>query len=176
MCDPSNVDEWRHIVKSVDVVIDCVGGEVITTVPYSILDAVIDEAAKARPDGPPLSYIYCSGTWVHGSDKSERKSDMTPLNDPLPLTSWRLGIENKAINAISRSFTANVVRPSLIYGAPGHSLVGMVFFPGAKNGTIVVPGVEDARVATIHREDLGEAFRLVGEKVSSLCFRSLIFH
>lgn len=146
--------------------IDCVGGEVISSVAHQILDTVIEEAAKHRPQGPPLSYIYCSGTWVHGDNKVDRISDHSPIHSPMPLTKWRLGVEQKAIRALSPSFTANVVRPSLVYGAPDHSLIGMLLFKGAQTGTITWYGDEDTRLATIHREDLGEAFRLVGEKVS----------
>lgn len=106
-----------------------------------------------------------SGTWVHGDNKTDIISDRTPLTRPLPLTSWRIGIEQKAISSISPSFTANVIRPSLLYGGSA-SLVGDVLFSSAKSGEITWFGEGDgARMATIHKEDLGIAFRLLAEKV-----------
>lgn len=105
------------------------------------------------------------GTWVHGDDKTDIISDRTPLNRPMPLTSWRIGIEQKAISSHSPSFTGNVIRPSLLYGGSA-SLVGDVLFASAKAGEITWFGEgENGRMATIHREDLGEAFRLCAEKV-----------
>ena len=102
---------------------------------------------------------------MHGDDKSDIISDRSPLTRPMPLTAWRIEIEQKAISSISQSFTANVIRPSLLYGGSG-SLVGDVLFSSAKGGHIVWFGDENARMATIHKEDLGEAFRLCAEKVS----------
>lgn len=109
--------------------------------------------------------LLLTGTWVHGDDKTDIISDRTPLNRPMPLTSWRIDIEQKAISSISHSFTANVVRPSLLYGGSG-SLVGDVLFSSAKGGEITWYGDGTGRMATIHKEDLGEAFRLCAEKVS----------
>lgn len=40
-----------------------------------------------------------------------------------------------------------------------------MLFSSAKEGEVIWLGDIDARVPTIHREDLGEAFRLVAEKV-----------
>lgn len=172
------------------MVIDAVGGDQIANIGHLILDTSIEQAKKARPQGPPLSYIYCSGeawrklygyrqvfgkltpiipyqtagTWVHGDSKTDIISDRSPLTRPMPLTSWRIDIEQKAISSISPSFTGNVIRPSLLYGGSG-SLIGDVLYSSAKSGEIVWYGEESARMATIHKEDLGEALRLCAEKV-----------
>jgi hypothetical protein len=163
--DPSDASQFRDVILENDVIIDAIGGDKIADIGHLILDTTIEQAKKARPQGPPLSYIYCSGTWVHGDSKTDIISDRTPLDRPMPLTSWRIDIEQKAINSISSSFTANVIRPSLLYGGSG-SLFGDIMFSSAKHGEIVWFGEEDARLSTIHREDLGEAFRLCAEKVS----------
>ena len=60
--DPSDPASFRHLIAEVDVVIDTVGGNSIAEIGHTILDTAIAEAKKARPDGPPLSYIYCSGS------------------------------------------------------------------------------------------------------------------
>lgn len=104
------------------------------------------------------------GTWLHGSGASKPISDRTPIDDPMELTRWRLKIENKAVSSISRSFTANVIRPSLLYGGSG-SLFAMMFSAARDNGVAEWYGDEGSTMATIHREDLGEAFRLCAEKV-----------
>jgi len=167
VCDPLDPSQYADLIGQVDVVIDTVGGDTLYKVGHTILDTCISESAKARPHGPPLAYIYCSGTWVHGDDKTEIISDMSPITRPMPLTAWRLEIESKALKAISKSFTANVIRPSLLYGGSG-SLIGATLFQGAKEGKITWYGDEDTRCATIHKEDLGEAFRLCAEKAYAI--------
>jgi nucleoside-diphosphate-sugar epimerase len=162
VCDPADPSQYREDLAGVDVVIDAVGGGNIASIGHIILDSAIEVAKKTRPFGPPLSYIYCSGTWVHGDHKTEIVSDRTPITRPNKLTEWRLEIEHKAVKSISSSFTANVIRPSLLYGGSG-SLTAMLF-SGAKAGEIVWFGDEDSRMALIHKEDLGEAFRLCAEK------------
>ena len=113
-------------------------------------------------------------TWVHGDDKTAILSDHSPITKPSKLTAWRLEIEKKATASASRSFTGNVIRPSLVYGGSG-SLVGATLFQGAKDGKITWYGQEDTRLATIHKSDLGEAFRLLGEKVCCTCCRCVPF-
>ena len=84
----------------------------------------------------------------------------------MKITSWRLQIERKAIASISKSFTANIVRPSVVYGGSG-SLTA-AWSESAKNGTVTLFGDASSRFAMIHRADAGEAFRLVAEKVRAL--------
>lgn len=61
VCDPTDASQFRELIREVDVVIDAVGGDQIANIGHLILDTTIAEAKKARPQGPPLSYIYCSG-------------------------------------------------------------------------------------------------------------------
>lgn len=92
----------------------------------------------------------------------------------MPLTSWRLDIERKAITSISKSFTANILRPSLLYGGSASIFAGV--FQSAKDGAIVWKGDAGARVSTVHKTDVGEAFRLAGEKVSFEYFGNDVPH
>lgn len=76
-------------------------------------------AAANIPNGPKLGFIYCSGSWVHGSSNS-------PVNDldivgaagspaPPPLIAWRVAFE-KTVHGASSTLAVAVVRPALIYG------------------------------------------------------------
>jgi nucleoside-diphosphate-sugar epimerase len=84
----------------------------------------------------------------------------------MKLTSWRLDIEKKATSNYSKSFTGNVIRPSILYGSSG-SLTAMLF-ASAKAGTVEWYGDKEQRISTIHQADLGEAFRLVTEKAYAI--------
>lgn len=61
VCDPTDASSFEDHIAKVDVVIDAVGGPEIAKVGHVILDASIKQAKASRPQGPPLSYIYCSG-------------------------------------------------------------------------------------------------------------------
>lgn len=164
--DPKDVEKWRHVIKEVDAVVECLGGDDLRDQGLRILEVVVEEAKKHRPNGPPLSYCYCSGTWVHGDDRVTLKTDRTPITDPLKLTAWRVEIEQKALKSQSDSFTANVVRPSIVYGTSG-SLTGM-WFASPSKGKVEIVGDAEQRIATIHQDDLAEALVLVAEKAYSI--------
>lgn len=179
-----------------DVVIDCVGGNTIGTIGGTIFDAVAKEAISSRPHGPALEYVYTSGTWVRctGRSRSDQyemltdlkqvhgdhplelynaTSDRAPLHDSMSITKWRLPHERHVLAtaaANATSLSANVIRPSLLYGYSG-SLVGELF-ASARAGVVKFAAAEkDAaliQLATIHADDLAELFVLVAEQVRSL--------
>lgn len=55
----------------------------------------------------------------------------------------------------------------MVYGG-NSSVLGYTLFESAKEGQVIWFGDPDAYMPTVHKEDLGEAFRLCAEKVSSL--------
>lgn len=57
LAEPADPDSWRHLVAEVDVVIDAVGGSDIQKLSKLILETVVEEARKSRPQGPPLAFI-----------------------------------------------------------------------------------------------------------------------
>jgi hypothetical protein len=61
-----------------------------------------------------------------------------------------------------------IVRPALVFGGPS-SMFGLWFNPlvkGRSEGTAIqVEARPKALIATVHKEDLAEAYRLVVEKV-----------
>ncbi|KAM0751470.1 NAD(P)-binding protein [Meredithblackwellia eburnea MCA 4105] len=174
IAEPADPSTWHHIIPQVDCVVDCVGGMEIAKLCKIILDTVVAEASASRPHGPPLSFIYASGTWVHGDSINElhgSRSDSTPLQNPMPLTAWRLDHEQTLLGLKSPSFAPNVVRPALIYGKSG-SLTAE-WLAGAKAGEIVFHGRKEARLAMIHVDDCAALFVLVAE--NAFVTQGLIF-
>ena len=105
------------------------------------------------------------GSWLHGDSKTDVLSDRTPVTQPVALTAWRATLEQNILASMSPSFTANIIRPGMVYG--GHSSdLGYKLFASAKEGQVTWFGDEDAYMPTVHKQDLGEAFRLCAEKVS----------
>lgn len=123
---------------------------------------------------PKLGFIYCSGTWVHGSEKK-------PVNDldvvgldtvtpPRSLVAWRVDLE-KAILASSDVLDVAILRPALIYGY--ESTIWTAFFlplleaaRGGTSGSIEIPLALDARPGLVHVDDVAAGFEKAIEKLS----------
>lgn len=101
---------------------------------------------------------------MHGDSKTDSLSDRSPVNRPVALSAWRPSLEQKIIASMSPSFTANIIRPGMVYGG-NSSVLGHTLFASAKGGRITWFGDIDAYMPTIHKVDVGEAFRLCAEKV-----------
>jgi nucleoside-diphosphate-sugar epimerase len=133
---------WIHIVKDLDAMIDCVGGTAdIKKLSEEILQAVSNAARELRPQGSPkLTYIYTSGTWVHGDNRSETVTDTTPIRSPPALVAWRPGREQQVIT--DKNINGIVIRPALLYGRSGSLFAP--FFQSACEGNVWYPGHREA--------------------------------
>ncbi|KAK9900076.1 NAD(P)-binding protein [Cystobasidium minutum MCA 4210] len=163
ICDFLSPSEYRHLIPQMDAVVDVSGGEDEEELGPTIFQATMEESNKARANGPPLSYIYCSGSWVHGGSIAEALSDRSPITKPVPISDWRAAFEDKVTSSISKSLTVNIIRPGMVYGGTS-SVIDYLLFASAKQGQIEWYGQEDTVMPTVHDQDLGEAFRLTAEK------------
>jgi nucleoside-diphosphate-sugar epimerase len=145
-------------------VIDCVGGTAdIKKLSEDILLSVSNAARELRPQGSPkLTYIYTSGTWVHGENRNETVTDTTPIRSPPDLVAWRPGREQQVINDIN--LNGIVVRPGLLYGRSGSLFAP--FFQSACEGNVWYPGQPGGRFALIHTDDLADLYLRAVEKAA----------
>ncbi|GJE96821.1 NAD(P)-binding protein [Phanerochaete sordida] len=157
--DPST---WLPLVASLDAVIDAVGGSAdIKTLSEDMLNAVTSAAQTLRPaHAPKLTYIYTSGTWVHGDDRHTVKTDTSPLSAPAALVAWRPAQEQRVVS--SAVLNGVVVRPALLYGRGGSLLAPL--FARAAQGAVRWFGTPEDRYALVHADDLAELYRLAAEK------------
>ena len=155
---------WVDIVKDLDAVIECVGGAAnIKTVSEKILLAVSKAARELRLQGSPkLTYIYTSGTWVHGDNRNEIVTDTTPLKPTNELVAWRPGREQQVIKDVN--LNGIVIRPSLLYGRSGSLLAR--FFQSASEGNVWYPGHPGGRLAVVHVDDLADLYVRAVEKAA----------
>ena len=144
--------------------IDCVGGTAdIRTLSEEILLAISKAAGELRPRGSPkLTYIYTSGTWVHGDDRNAIVTDTTPINSPSVLVAWRPVREQQVINDVN--LNGIVIRPGLLYGRSGSLLAP--FFQSACEGNVWYPGQPGGRFAVIHTDDLANLYVKAVEKAA----------
>ncbi|OCB91467.1 NAD-binding protein [Sanghuangporus baumii] len=128
IADPSKGEEWASIAEKADVVIDCIGGMDIKTISQYAFEVSLEAAKKVRgTSAPRLTYIYCSGTWVHGEDRGNLTSEHAVPKNTTALVSWRTAQEKRVLAASDAGAVNGIVlRPSLLYGRSG-SIIAMLF-------------------------------------------------
>lgn len=123
---------------------------------------------------PKLGFVYCSGTWVHGSsDKQVNDMDVVGPNAPTPpaqLVAWRVDHEN-AVLATSDVLDVAVIRPALIYG--GESTIWTPFIlpllraaRGGPSNNVQIPLSVDSRPGLVHVDDVATGFQKALEKLA----------
>lgn len=151
------------------MVIKLVGGSDPRALCTIIFERVIKAAKELRPEGAPLlSYIFTSGTWVHGDSRTDVVTDTTPISHPVEAVAYRPAIEQLVVR--STDINGIVIRPSFIYGRSA-SLLGMLF-KTASEGRVSWPGTPGGRYAVVHCDDLADLFlraaenaQLIGGKI-----------
>ncbi|KAF4341451.1 hypothetical protein FBEOM_4612 [Fusarium beomiforme] len=164
---------------NIDIVLDVSGANQESAKFLAEVKAVGQERLnKAKAAGlthmPKLGFIYCSGTWVHGSsDKLVNDLDIAgpdAVTPPARLVAWRVNQEN-AVLASSDVLDVAVLRPALIYG--GESTIWTAFIlpllQASRDGssdTIQVPLSVDSRPGLVHVSDVATGFQKAIEKLS----------
>jgi len=154
---------WVEVVKDIDVVIDAIGGPDIKALSQSNLVAVSRAAQALRPShAPKVTYIYTSGTWVHGDDRSEAVTDTTPITSPVEIVAWRPAQEQRVIT--DTTLNGLVIRPGMLYGRSGSIFASL--FKSASEGDVTWPGTPGGRYAVVHADDLADLYVRAAEKSS----------
>ncbi|KAJ7160314.1 hypothetical protein C8R46DRAFT_1001522 [Mycena filopes] len=156
-------DAWITLIATLDVILDAVGGPQQASLARTMFERVTKAVGDLRPtDAPLLSYIYTSGTWVHGDSRTDIVTDTTPILRPAELVAWRPAIEQLVVR--SSAVNGIVVRPALLYGRAASLLAPL--FESASQGRVVWPGTPGGRYAVIHVDDLADLYVRVAEKAS----------
>ncbi|KAJ7133336.1 hypothetical protein C8R44DRAFT_772215 [Mycena epipterygia] len=159
-------DVWIPLISTLDVIIESIGGTAdVKTLSRKTFERVIKAVKELRPDGAPLlSYIYTSGTLVHGDSRTEIVTDTTPIVRPVELVTWRPAVEQLIVR--SAEVNAIVIRPSICYGRSASNLEYL--FQAAANGRVTWPGSPGGRYSVIHTDDLSDLYVRVAEKALSI--------
>ncbi|KAJ7696316.1 hypothetical protein B0H17DRAFT_1007874 [Mycena rosella] len=154
-------DAWSPLISTLDVVIEAIGGGDLKTLGNTTFERVTKAATELRPAGAPfLSYIYSSGTWVHGDSRTETVTDTTPISRSVELVAWRPTLEQLVVR--STAVNGIVIRPALLYGHSASLLAEL--FKSASEGHVAWPGTPGGRYAMIHVDDLADLYLRLAEK------------
>jgi len=165
VADVNESEDWPTFLKyapKLDVVIEAIGGDAkIRGLSADLFSAFAKTANDTRPAGSSkLTYIYTSGTWVHGDNREEIVTDTTPLYKPMDLVAWRPAQEQAVVN--DSALNGIVIRPALLYGRSASILAAC--FKSAYEGKVAWYGTPGGRYSLIHADDLAELYVLVAEK------------
>ena len=163
VADVKDTSAYLSLVSTLDVIIEAIGGPEAKELSDIVFSATVQAVQELRPaHAPKLTYIYTSGTWVHGDDRTEVVTDSTPLTSPAELVAWRPAMEQRIIT--NPHLNGIVIRPSLLYGRSGSLLAPL--FKSAYEGEVAWFGTPGGRLALVHCDDLAEAYLLVAEKAA----------
>lgn len=107
------------------------------------IDAVLDALAGS---GKP--FVYTSGIWSHG-DTGGKVVDEDSVPRPAALVRWRQAIEERVLQARSRSIRSVVIRPAIVYGRGGGIPAGFVD-SARKEGSARYVGTGENRWPFVH--------------------------
>ncbi|KAH8112045.1 NAD-binding protein [Phellopilus nigrolimitatus] len=165
IADPATGEQWSAAAEQADVVIDCTGGTDIQPLSQYVFDVACAAARTARgASAPRLTYIYCSGSWVHGDDRTHTTSERSPPKNTTPLVAWRPAHEQRVL--ASPAVDGIVLRPALLYGRGGSilaSLFAAARTAAAQGKDFAWPGRPGGRWALVHVDDLARLFLCVAE-------------
>lgn len=177
--DPSpflNVIRQQHI----DVVVDVSGAfdkssQFLNDVKAIGLERLQISGTNGKSRLPKLGFVYCSGTWIHGSNNGKPISDLDIVGThaataPPTLLEWRVPVE-EAVLAAGDVLDVAIVRPALVYGR--ESTIWTAFLlpvleavRSGHSGTIDIPLGQDVRTGLVHVDDVASGFRKVIENLS----------
>lgn len=132
-------------------------------------DAVESLLQAARVAQLPRMVLYTSGCWVYGSTLGTRAHEGSALAPPA-IVAWRPEIEAHVLRATSERVGTVVLRPGCVYGGRG-GLTGAWFESADKDGAARIVGDGQNRWATVHVQDLADAYvRVVERRVKGEVF------
>lgn len=181
--DPENEPQaYTSVIESkhIDVVLDVAGADAGSHMFLRHLVVIARERLEADQrrgvKGPKLGFIYCSGTWVHGSS-NKAVNDLDPVGDdaqtpPQEQVTWRVEMEKSVLQAAD-VLDVIILRPALIYGREGTIWAPFIMpvLEAARKGSmspVEIPLHPDSRPGLIHVDDAARGFVKAIEKVHLL--------
>ncbi len=120
-----------------------------------LVDRAAVEAILETYAGNGKAFIYTSGVWVMGNTAKNADED-APLAAP-PVVAWRMGVEQRVLQAAARNIRTVVIRPAAVYGRGGGMVAGFVK-SARESGAAMVVGNGDNHWSFVHVDDLADLY------------------
>lgn len=167
----------------IDIIVDVSGANKESSSLLALVKQIgasrLSNSQKSSTLVPKLGFIYCSGTWVHGSS-NEMVNDLMPVGTddaptaPAELVAWRCELEKEVLDARD-VLDVMVVRPALVYGRSCAIWTGL-FEPllqaaQAEKGevgqqVVRIAADEESRPGLVHVDDVASGFHCAVDKLS----------
>jgi len=154
--DAEKPDTWLAIAKKVSVIVDAAASYQNAKKFSTDVFSTAVEAAKGRHT--PITFIYTSGVWVHGSSTEVKDESDLLVNAPA-MVAWRPEFERHVLshNKETHNLRTVVLRPGAVYGYGG-SLTHSWFDTASKGAELVIPGTAGTKWSLVHVDDLADAY------------------
>lgn len=129
-----------------------------THIEHAVISGLLSAARKTSLSQTVTFVLSTASLVLEETDNLTGEDDVNTINGP-QICKYRVAHEDLAINAQSENLHISIVRPTWVYGV---SFVDKWFKACKMYGKIVVPE-GNGKVSFIHREDLGDLFRLILE-------------
>ncbi|HEX2093394.1 MAG TPA: NAD-dependent epimerase/dehydratase family protein, partial [Longimicrobiaceae bacterium] len=123
------------------------------------IDRAAVEALLGALEGSGKSFLYTSGTWVHGSTGGRVADEDAPFDPAAPLVAWRPAVERRVRDAAGRGVRGVVIRPAVVYGRGGGT-PAMLARAARTRGVVRYVGDGSQRWSTVHVDDLADLYVL----------------
>ncbi|ABS03701.1 NAD-dependent epimerase/dehydratase family protein [Kineococcus radiotolerans] len=126
------------------------------------VDTTVVDLAISTLGGTNIPYVHTGGVWIFGSGSDLVETDAP---NPLPITAWRLSIEDRLRASAVRS---TIIAPTVVYGY-GRGIPNVLAGNenGGAGGEVRLVGDGRQHWATVHADDLADLYVLALEKAGS---------
>jgi nucleoside-diphosphate-sugar epimerase len=118
------------------------------------VDAPAIDATLAELVGTRKTFLYTSGTWVHGATHGA-VADEESLLAPAAIVAWRVAVERRVL--ATPGIRAIVIRPGIVYGSGG-GIPALLTASVREHGAVRFVGNGENRWAVVFRADLAELY------------------
>jgi nucleoside-diphosphate-sugar epimerase len=118
------------------------------------VDAPAIDATLAGLAGTRKTFLYTSGTWVHGATYGAVADEESPLA-PADIVAWRVAVERRVL--ATPGIRSIVLRPGIVYGSGG-GIPALLTASVREHGAVRFVGNGENRWAVVFRADLAELY------------------
>lgn len=151
---------WIESARESEVLIHCAAefSPRMAELDARAIDALLEAARSASR---ARLIVYTSGCWIYGDTGGVAVNEASPLN-PFAMVRWRVGHEEKILDADGGPLRTLILRPGCVYGGRG-GLTASWFESASRDGAARVIGGGRARWTMVHIADLAHAYLLAAE-------------